>query len=136
MRRAVAGTAGRAEPSRITGGDVVGGERTGGRDDDDVADDQRRARKAPARKLRARVGCRVARPRDGAVTGVERIQDSGRTKCVYATTAERRRPARTGATIRLPEPYWVAVPPHRLAGGQVVGGNQLVLASLLLRVED
>ncbi len=135
MWRAVAPAAGRAEPARIAGGDVVGGERAGGGDDDDVADHQRRAREAPARDLRAGVGRRVARPDDGAVTGVERVQDSGRAECVDAAVAEGRRRARTGAGIRLPEPGRVAVSPHRLAGGQVVAGDDLVVAALLLGVE-
>ena len=68
----------------------------------------------------AGVGRRVARPDDGAITGVERVQDPGRAKRVDATAAEGRRRARTGAAIRLPEPGRVAVSPHRLAGGQVV----------------
>ena len=134
--RAVAAAAGRAEPARIAGGDVVGGEPAGGGDDDDVVDHQRRAREAPARNLRAGVGRRVARPHDGAVAGVERVQDSGRAERVDATVAEGRRPARTGAAIRLPEPGRVAVPPHRLAGGQVVAGDDLVVTALLLRVEE
>src|SRR3972149_6881508 len=47
-----------------------------------IAKGQRRAREAPARDLRACVGRCVARPHDSAVSGVERIQDSGRAKCV------------------------------------------------------
>ena len=136
VRRAVAPAAGRAEPARIAGGEVVGGERAGGGDDDEVVDHQRRAREAPARDLRAGVGRRVARPHDGAVAGVERVQDSGRAKCVDATVAEGRRPARTGAAIRLPEPGRVAVSPHRLAGGHVVAGDDLVVTALLLGVEE
>ena len=136
LRRAVAAAAVRAEPARIAGGEVVGGERAGGGDDDEVADHQRRAREAPARDLRAGVGRRVARPHDGAVAGVERVQDSGRAKRVDATVAEGRRRARTGAGIRLPEPGRVAVSPHRLAGGHVVAGDDLVVAALLLGVEE
>ncbi len=136
MWRAVATAAGRAEPARIAGGEVVGDERAGGGDDDDVVDHQRRARKAPVRDLRVGVGRRVARPHDGAVTGVEHVQDSGRTECVYATAAEGRRRARTGAGIRLPEPGRVAVSPHRLAGGHVVAGDDLVVTALLLGVEE
>ena len=51
--------------------------------------------------------------------GVERVQDSGRTERVDATVAEGRRPARTGAAVRLQEPGRVAVSPHRLAGGRM-----------------
>lgn len=40
-----------------------------------------------------------------------------------------------GAAVRLPEPGRVAVSPHRLAGGRVVAGDDLVLTALLLRVE-
>ena len=69
------------------------------------------------------------------VTGVERVQDSGRTKCVDATVAEGRRRARTGTAIRLPEPDRVAMPPHRLARGHLVAGDDLVVTALLLRVE-
>ena len=82
------------------------------------------------------IGRHVARPHDGAVIGVERVQDSGRTKCVDATVAEGRRRARTGTAIRLPEPGRVAVSPHRLAGGHVVAGDDLVVAALLLGVEE
>ena len=70
------------------------------------------------------------------VAGVERVQDSGRAERVDATVAERRRPARTGAAIRLPEPGRVAVSPHRLAGGHVVAGDDLVVTALLLGVEE
>src|SRR3989442_4291035 len=136
MWRAVAGAAVRAEPARLAGGEVVSDERAGGGDDDDFVDHQRRARKAPARDLLAVVGRRVARPHDGAVSGVERVQDSGPTECVHATVADGRRPARTGTGIRLPEPGRVAVSPHRLAGGQVVAGDDLVVTALLLRVEE
>ena len=86
--------------------------------------------------LRAGVGRRVARPHDGAVAGVERVQDAGRAQRVDAAVAEGRRPARTGAAIRFPEPGRVAVPPHRLAGGQAVAGDDLVVAALLLGVEE
>src|SRR5271157_3190344 len=136
MWRAVAGAAGRAEPARITGGEVVGDQPAGGGDDDDVVNHQWRACEAPVRDLRAGVGRRVARPNDRAVTGVECVQDSGRTKCVYATVAEGRRRARTGAAIRLPESGHVAVCPHRLAGGRVVAGDDLVVTALLLGVEE
>ena len=136
MRRAVAAAARRADPARLAGGEVVGGERAGRGDDDDVVDDQRRAREAPVRDLRAGVGRRVARPHDGAVAGVERVQDSGRAERVDAAVAEGRRRARTGAAIRLPEPGRVAVSPHRLAGGHLVAGDDLVVAALLLRVEE
>ena len=67
LRRAVAHAAGRAEPARIAGGEVVGDEFAGGGDDDDVVDHQRRAREAPLRSLHAGVGRGVARPYDGAV---------------------------------------------------------------------
>src|SRR6266545_2362260 len=40
--RAVAATAGRADPARLAGADVVGREHPGGRDDDFIADDERR----------------------------------------------------------------------------------------------
>src|ERR1039457_1283285 len=69
-----------------------------------------------AAPLRASSAFRI--PVDGAVAGVERVQDSGRPKCVYATVAEGGCRARTGAGIRLPEPGRVAVRPHRLAGGR------------------
>src|SRR5687767_11907499 len=135
MRRAVAAAAGWAEPARIAGGDVISGEPAGSGYDDGVLDHQGRAGEAPARDLYARVGRRVARPHDRAVTGVDRVQDSGRTECVDATIAKGRRPARTGAGIRLPEPGRVAVSPHRLAGGQVVTGAELAVTALLLSVE-
>ena len=67
--------------------------------------------------------------------GVERVQDSGRAERVDATVAEGRRRARTGAAVRLPEPGRVAVSPHRLAGGHVVAGDDLVVTALLLGVE-
>jgi hypothetical protein len=136
MWRAVASAAVRAEPARFAGGEVVGDEPAGGGDDDDIASHQWRAREAPARNLLAGVGRRVARPHDGAATGVERVQDSGRTECVYATVAEGRRRARTSACIGLPKPGGVAVYPHRLAGRQVVAGDNLVATALFLGVEE
>ena len=99
MWRAVAPAAGRAEPAPIASGDVVGDERSRGGDDDDIVDHQWRAREAPARDFLAGVGRRVAGPHDRTVTGVERVQDPSRTKCVDATVAETRRPARTGAGV-------------------------------------
>src|ERR1035437_10505048 len=105
-------------------------------DEDDVVDHQRRARKAPVRSLRGGFGRRVARPHHGAVTSVERVHNSGGAKCVRATIAESRRPARTGAAIRLVEPSPVAVYPYRLGGGQLVAGDNLVGTSLLLRVNE
>ena len=136
MWRAVARAAVRAEPARAAGGEVVGDELAGGGDDDDVVDHQRRAREAPVRDLRAGVGCGVARPHDGAVSRVQRVHDSGRAECVHAAVAEGRRRARTGTAIRLPEPGRVAVCPHRLAGGHVVAGDDLVVTALLLGVEE
>src|SRR5438874_2238837 len=126
MRRAVATAAVRAEPARFAGGQVVGDELAGGGDDDDVVDHQWRAREAPARDLLAGVGPSVARPHDGAVTGIERVHDSGRTERVYATVAEGRRAARTSARIRLPKTGGIAVFPHRLAGRHPVAGDDLV----------
>ena len=81
------------------------------------------------------VGRRVARPHDGAVGGVERVQDSGRTEREDATVAEGRRPARAGARVRLEEPGPVAVGPHRRTGGRVVAGHDLVVAALLLGID-
>ena len=91
---------------------------------------------APVRDLAAGVVGRVARPHDGAAAGVERVQDPGRAEAVDAAAAEGRRPARAGAAVRLPEPGGVAVPPHRLAGGDAVAGDDLVVAALLLGVEE
>jgi hypothetical protein len=45
------------------------------------------------------------------------------------------RRARTGATDGLPEAGRIGVTPHRLSGAQVVAGDELLLAELLLRVE-
>ena len=72
---------------------------------------------------------------NGAVRGVERVENSGRAECVDATVAEGRRRARTGAAIRLVEPDRVAVFPDRLARGHLVAGDDLVATALLLRVE-
>src|SRR2546422_2170292 len=135
MWRAVATATGRAQPARLAAGRIVAGEPAGSGHDDEVVYHQRRAREAPTRELRLCVGRRVARPHDGAVTGVERVHDSGPTECVDATVAEGRRPARTGTGIRLPEPGRVAVSPHRLAGGHVVAGDDLVVTALFLGVE-
>src|SRR5437588_5108523 len=115
MWRAVATAAGRPEPAWTAGCDVVRGEPARGGHDDDVIDHQGRAGEAPARDVDGCVGRRVARPHHRAVTGVKRIHDSGRTKCVDAIVAERRRSARTGTAIRLPEPRGVAMHPDRLA---------------------
>ncbi len=49
---------------------------------------------------------------------------------------ERRRRTGAGPGIGLPKAGRVAVGPHRLAGGGVVGGDHLVLATLLLGVEE
>ena len=68
--------------------------------------------------------------------GVERVQDSGRTHRVDATVVHGRRPARTGAAIRLLEPDRIAVSPHRLARRHLVAGDDLVVTALLLRVEQ
>src|SRR6266403_3835010 len=99
MRRAVAGAAVRLNPPRSAGREVVGGKPAGGRGNDNVVNHQRRTREAPARKLGAGVGRRVARPYHGAVTGVERVQDSRPPKSIDASVVEGRRPARTGAAV-------------------------------------
>src|SRR5579864_1311205 len=135
MRRAVAHAVSRAGPAPGASVEVIGGELAGDADDDDIADHQWRAREAPVRSLRAGVGRRVARPYDRAITGVERIENSGGAECVYPVAIEGRRPARTGAAIRLPEPGRVAVCPQRLAGGQLVAGDDLIGTALLLGVE-
>src|SRR5713101_23913 len=75
------------------------------------------------------------RPYDSAITGLERVQNSGGAKCVHAVTTEGRRPARTGAAVRLPKSGRVTVCPHRLAGAQFVAGDHLVGAALLLGVK-
>ena len=115
--RAVASFVSRALPARIAGCDVVGSEHAGGRDDDSVANNQRRACKSPHWDFRLGIRCRVARPDDGAITSVERVQDSRRAKCVDAPVAQARRCARTGASIRFVEPSRIAMSPHRLASG-------------------
>src|SRR6266498_5244584 len=136
MWRAVAGATVRAEPARLAGGEIVSDERARSGDDDDVADHQRRAREPPARNLLAGVRRRVARPHNGAITGVERVQDSGPTECVDPIVAEGRRAAGTGTGIRLPESGCVAMSPHRLAGAHLVAGDDLVVTALLLGVEE
>src|SRR5215468_143569 len=135
MWRAVAPAAGRPEPAPRAGGEVIGDELARGGNDHNVADHQRRAREAPCRDLCAGVGRRIARPHGRAVTGVESVQDSGRAECVNATVAEGRRRARTGAGIRLEESGRVPVSPHQLASGQLVAGDELVVAALLLGVK-
>jgi hypothetical protein len=72
----------------------------------------------------------------GQRSGVECVQDSGRAKCVYATVADGGSRARTGTAIRLPEPDRVAVSSRRLAGGDLVAGDKLVVTALLLGVEE
>src|SRR5437870_8470466 len=123
MWRAVATAAGRAQPAPIAGGEVVGDEPASGGYDDGVVNHQWRAREAPDRNLDAGVGRRVARPHDGAVTGIERVQDSRRAERIYASVVDGRRPARTGAGIGLPEPAGVTVHPHRLASRYLVAGD-------------
>ena len=136
VRRAVAPAAGLGEPARLAGGDLVGGEPAGGGDDEEVVDQQGRARDAPVRNLRAGVGHGVARPYDRAAAGVERVQDPGRAQGVDATVADGRRPSRAGAALRLREPDAVLVSPHRLAGVEPVAGHGLVVAPLLLGVDE
>ncbi len=135
MWRAVANAAGRAEPARLAGGDVVRGEPPGRGDDHEIVDDQGRTREAPAGVLDFCVGRRVARPHNRSRRGVERVQDSGRPECVDATVAERRRPARTGAATWLPEPGRIAVPPDRLARGHPITRDDLVVTALFLCIE-
>ena len=55
---------------------------------------------------------------------------------VDASVDDGRRSARTGAGGRFPEPRRVAMSPHQLAGGQAVAGDDLVVAALLLRVDE
>src|SRR2546425_38385 len=120
----------------MASGEIVGGERAGDGDNDHVINHQRRTREAPIWNLPTSVGCGVARPHDLAVTGVERVQDPGRTEGVDAIFAEGGRCARTGAAVRLPEPDCVAVSPYWLTGGHLVTGDDLVLTALLLSVEE
>ena len=87
----------------------------------------------PSRRCRTP---RCATTRRAPLRGVERVQDAGRAERVDAAVAERRRAARTGAGIRFPEPGRVAVSPHRLAGAHRVAGDDLVVAALLLGVEE
>src|SRR6185295_7858889 len=46
------------------------------------------------------------------------------------------RRARAGAAVRLVEPRGIAMHPHRRAGGEVVARDDLVVAALLLRVDE
>src|SRR5262249_57638520 len=101
-----------------------------------VGEEEGRARKSPLRDLRLGVRRRVARPDNGAVTSVERVQDAGRPKRVDATVAESRRRARTSAGVRLVEPNRVFVSPYRRAGGQVIARHHLVGAALLLGIDQ
>ena len=55
---------------------------------------------------------------------------------VYATFVQSRRPARTSAGIRFPEPSCVLVSPNRLTSGHVVTGDNLIFTALLLGVEE
>src|SRR5256885_13069096 len=135
MWRAVAIAAGRAQPARSTGGGVVGDELTGGGDDYAVADYQRRACEAPAGHLHVGVGHSVARPYRCAITSVERIYNAGCAKSVHAAAVKGGCRTRARTRIRFPESRCVAVCPHRFAGSRVVTGDQLVVATLLLRIE-
>src|SRR6202030_1377421 len=81
------------------------------------------------------VGRRVAGPHDGAATCVERVHDSGRTECVCATVAEGWCRARACACIRLPKTGRVTVFPDRLAGSELITGDNLLATALLLGVE-
>ena len=71
--------------------------------------------KSPIRDRRAGFRGHVARPHHGTAPGVERVQDSGGPKRVDPAVAQSGCRARAGAAIRFPEPYRIAVPPHRLA---------------------
>src|SRR5215475_8837276 len=132
---ATAPPGGRALPTRMARCGVVGGGHSLGRADDFVTDDERRACKSPLRDFRVGVRRRVARPDNGAVSRVERIQDAGSPKGVDATVAESRRRARPGAGVRLVEPNRVFVSPHSRAGGQVVARHHLIVATLLLGID-
>src|SRR5262249_55616730 len=72
----------------------------------------------------------------GASGRVERVQDSCRTKRVYPAVVQGRRRARTGSSIRFPEPDRIVVSPYQLASGQLVARHDLVVATLLLGVEE
>ena len=127
MRRAVASAARWTQPPWFAGSGIVGDESAGGGDDHEVADDQRGAGEPPGRDLLTRVGRGIARPDDRAAAGVKRVDDSGRAERVDATVAERRRPARTGAGVRLPEAHRIAMLPHRLAGAHLVRRDHFIV---------
>src|SRR5262245_57637854 len=103
MWRAVTRATSRAEPARLAGVQVIADELAGDGNNDDVVHHQRGAREAPVWDLRVSasergtpvsVGRRIVRPYDGAISGVERVQDSGCTEGVDPTIAEGRRRAR------------------------------------------
>jgi len=50
--------------------------------------------------------------------------------------AESRSGAGTGTGVGLPEPDRIAMHPNRRAGGQVVAGDDLVVAPLLLGIDQ
>src|SRR6185503_4793536 len=76
------------------------------------------------------------RPDHGAVSLVERIQDSGRTERIDTAVTQRRRPARAGTAIRFPEACRISMSPYRLTGAEPVTRHDFLVATLLLCVEE
>src|SRR5262245_19173501 len=98
-------------PSQLAGGGVIADELSRRCDNHDAIDDDRRAREAPHRDLGGALRRHVAGPHERAGSCVEDVQDARGAKRIDAAVADSRCAAGAGATIRLPEPYWIAVPP-------------------------
>ena len=68
--------------------------------------------------------------------GIERVQHSGRAHRVDAILVNRRRAPRAGAAVRFVETNRIRVTPHRLARRDAITRDDLLVAALLLRVEQ
>ena len=135
MRRAVAVAAARL-PSWPARGDVERGEHSSESDDHHIVGHDGRAREAPDGKRRAGRRRGVTGPDDASALRVERIQNARGAETVDTAAVEGWGRPRAGASVRLVEARRVLVHPHGLTGADPVGADDLVLPSLLLRVED
>ena len=136
MRGAVAAAAGRTEPPWRARRGVVRGETARDAHDHEAVEYDGRACDAPVRNCVLGIGRSIARPDDRARSGVERVDQPGRTHRVDTVVVDRRRRARTGSAFGFPEADRIAVLPHRLAGAQPVAGHHFIVAALLLRVHE
>ena len=114
MGRTVATFTRRPKPARNSRRSIVAGQRSGGCYNHHLINHQRRTRKAPIRNRYFRIGSCVTSPDEGAIPGIEDIENSGRTQAVDPTIAQRGCAAWACAGVRFPKSGRVTVLPDRL----------------------